>query len=152
MSACVRVRCRFSTIFIPERVAFSVAIHIQPERFHRHILQQFALPPLCVCVLCRFSTIFIPELVAFSVAMHMTYLPTPGPLPAEFATVGTTLMTMFKLMLGLSDVDVLYEAPEQWLAILLFVLYVLLTYSLMLNALIALMSNTCSIVSQNRVT
>ena len=106
---------------------------------------------VCVCVLCRFSTIFIPELVAFSVAMHMTYLPTPGPLPAEFATVGTTLMTMFKLMLGLSDVDVLYEAPEQWLAILLFVLYVLLTYSLMLNALIALMSNTCSIVSQNRV-
>ena len=104
-----------------------------------------------VCLACRFSTIFIPELVAFSVAMHITYLPTPGPMPVEFETVGTTLMTMFKLMLGLSDVDVLYQAPEQWLAILLFVLYVVLTYSLMLNALIALMSNTCSIVSHNRV-
>ena len=99
----------------------------------------------------RFSTIFIPQLLAFSVAMYITYQPSESPVPMEFATVGRTMMTMFKLMLGLSDVNVLYEAPDQWLAILLFLLYVLLTYSLMLNSLIALMSNTCSIISQNSV-
>ncbi|KAL8573102.1 hypothetical protein ACOMHN_027362 [Nucella lapillus] len=104
----------------------------------------------------RLSTIFIPQLMAFSVAMHIPF--TPGgdsheearPRPAEFQTVGRTMMTIFKLMLGLADVEVLYEARESWLAIGLFVMYVLLTYNLMLNALIALMSNTCSIVSQNR--
>ena len=103
-------------------------------------------PPLT-----RFSTIIVLELLAFSVAMYITFVATPGPLPEGFRHLGTTCMTMFKLMLGLTDVEVLYDAAQPWLAIALFVLFVLLTYILMLNALIAMMSNTCSLVSENKV-
>jgi hypothetical protein len=45
----------------------------------------------------------------------------------------------------------LLQAPEPWLAVVLFVLYVLLAFVLMLTSLFALMSNTASQVSQNRV-
>nr|KAG5687026.1 hypothetical protein BaRGS_002399 [Batillaria attramentaria] len=98
----------------------------------------------------RFSTVILLELLAFSVAMHMTYLPTPGPLPEDFEHLGITLLTMFKLMLGLTEVEILNDAPHPWLADLLYVMFTLLTYLLMLNALIAMMSNTCSIVAENR--
>ena len=91
------------------------------------------------------------ELLSFSVAMYITFVATPGPLPEAFSHLGTTSMTMFKLMLGLTEVEVLYDAAHPWLAITLFVLFVLLTYILMLNALIAMMSNTCSLVSENKV-
>jgi hypothetical protein len=57
-------------------------------------------------------------------------------------------------LVDLNDLDlvqILQEASHTWLAILLFVMFVLLTYILMLNALIAMMSNTCSLVSENKV-
>nr|KAG5687027.1 hypothetical protein BaRGS_002400 [Batillaria attramentaria] len=101
--------------------------------------------------LLRFGVIILLVLLAFSVAMYITYLPTPGPLPEEFEDMGVTLLTMFNLMLGLTEIQILYTAPYPWLAILLFVVFTLLVYLLMLNALIAMMSNTCSIVAQNRV-
>nr|KAG5693153.1 hypothetical protein BaRGS_035351 [Batillaria attramentaria] len=101
--------------------------------------------------LLRFGVILFLVLLAFSVAMYITYLPTPGPLPEEFEDMGVTLLTMFNLMLGLTEIQILYTAPYPWLAIVLFVVFTLLAYLLMLNALIAMMSNTCSIVAQNRV-
>ncbi|KAK7487388.1 hypothetical protein BaRGS_00021350 [Batillaria attramentaria] len=99
----------------------------------------------------RFSTIIVLVLLAFSVAMYITYLPMAGPLPDEFEHLGATFLTMFNLMLGLTEITVLYSAPYPWLAISLFVLFILLTYLLMLNALIAMMSNTCSLVSENKL-
>ncbi|KAK7478454.1 hypothetical protein BaRGS_00030300 [Batillaria attramentaria] len=102
--------------------------------------------------LLRFGVILFLVLLAFSVAMYITYLPTPGPLPEEFEDMGVTLLTMFNLMLGLTEIQILYTAPYPWLAIVLFVVFTLLAYLLMLNALIAMMSNTCSIVAQNRET
>ncbi|KAL8609584.1 hypothetical protein ACOMHN_023720 [Nucella lapillus] len=99
----------------------------------------------------RFSTIIVLELVAFSVAMYTTFLCTPGELPEEFRDLGVTLLTLFKLMLGLGEIEVLGKAAHPWLATLLFVLFVIITYLLMLNALIAMMANTCSLVSENKV-
>ncbi|XP_076436173.1 transient receptor potential cation channel subfamily V member 6-like [Babylonia areolata] len=99
----------------------------------------------------RFSTIIVLELVAFCAAMYITFLSTPGPMPEEFEHFGMTVLTMFKLMLGLGEVEVLGRASHPWLSITLFVLFVVLTYLLMLNALIAMMSNTCSLVSENKV-
>ncbi|KAK7478457.1 hypothetical protein BaRGS_00030303, partial [Batillaria attramentaria] len=98
----------------------------------------------------RFSAIIVLELLAFSVAMYVTFLPTPGGIPDEFEHLGVTLMTMFKLMLGLTDIEVLYEAPQKWMAVTLFVMFTLITYVLMLNALIAMMSSTCSLVSEDK--
>ena len=100
---------------------------------------------------CRFSTIIVLELLTFTVAMYVTFEATPGPPPDGFEHFGVALMTMFQLMLGLSEVEVLYEASHPWVAVTLFVLFVLLTYVLVLNALIAMMSNTCSLVSEEKV-
>ncbi|KAK7115702.1 hypothetical protein V1264_001524 [Littorina saxatilis] len=98
----------------------------------------------------RFFTVILLEFVAFSAAMYITFLRSPGVPPLQFQDVGRTALTMFKLMLGLEELDIFYEAHDPWLAILLFVFYVLVTYTLMLNALIALMSNTCSVVSKEK--
>nr|KAG5710103.1 hypothetical protein BaRGS_030179 [Batillaria attramentaria] len=100
----------------------------------------------------RFSTILLLEWVAFSISMHVAYLatPEPGP-PTEFKDVGISMLTMFKLMFGLTEIDLLYGSHNEWLVITLFILFTLLTYVLMLNALIAMMANTCTSVSENRV-
>jgi len=83
--------------------------------------------------------------------MHITFMSSSPAPPTEFATIWKTFLTMFRLMLGLTEVDVLYDAPHPWLAVLLFVLYVVLTFVLMLTSLFALMSNTASLISQNKV-
>ncbi|KAK7108187.1 transient receptor potential cation channel subfamily V member 3-like [Littorina saxatilis] len=92
----------------------------------------------------RFSLYVIFEFIAFSVALYILYIPAPHGPPEEFANLPETALTMFKLMLGLVDIQVLGKASIPWLATLLFVLFVLLTYALMLNSLIALMVCTCS--------
>nr|KAG5710104.1 hypothetical protein BaRGS_030180 [Batillaria attramentaria] len=100
----------------------------------------------------RFSTILLLEWLAFSVGMHVAYLatPEPGP-PPEFKDLGVSMLTMFKLMFGLTEIDLLYGSRNEWLVITLFILFTLLTYVLMLNALIAMMSTTCTNVSENKV-
>ncbi|GFS17036.1 transient receptor potential cation channel subfamily V member 4-like [Elysia marginata] len=100
----------------------------------------------------RFSIMILLELVAFSAAMYVAYLPTSSPpgLPEEFEDLWTSILTMFRLMLGLSDIEILSRAPAAWMAIGLYVLFVLLTYVLLLNSLIAMMSQTCALVSEDR--
>ncbi|GFN98648.1 transient receptor potential cation channel subfamily v member 4-like [Plakobranchus ocellatus] len=99
----------------------------------------------------RFSIMILLELIAFSAAMYVAYLPAGSyELPEEFEDVWSSILTMFRLMLGLSDVEVLSKAPAAWLAVGLYVAFVLLTYVLLLNSLIAMMSQTCALVSQDR--
>ncbi|RUS74200.1 hypothetical protein EGW08_018048, partial [Elysia chlorotica] len=55
----------------------------------------------------RFSIMIFLELLLFSVAMHVAYLPSRSPpgLPQEFETIWSSVLTMFRLMLGLSDIE-----------------------------------------------
>ncbi|RUS82082.1 hypothetical protein EGW08_010159, partial [Elysia chlorotica] len=55
----------------------------------------------------RFSIMILLELIAFSTAMYVAYLPTDNPpgLPEEFEDLWTSILTMFRLMLGLSDIE-----------------------------------------------
>lgn len=99
----------------------------------------------------RFSSIIVPELLAFSVAMQITFEAAPGPLPDSFSHLGITILTMFKLMLGLEDFGVLSDAAHPWLAVTLFILFVITNNILMINTLIAMMSATCSFISENKV-
>ena len=102
----------------------------------------------------RFSIMILLELFAFSAAMYVAYLPAsasyPSALPDEFENIWTSILTMFRLMLGLSDIEILTRAPAPWVAVVLYVLFALLTYVLLLNSLIAMMSQTCSLVRQDR--
>lgn len=60
------------------------------------------------------------------------------------------MMSMFKLGIGVDDIGVLYSARIPWVAITIFIVYTVFTYILMLNALIAMMSQTCSLVLEER--
>ena len=68
----------------------------------------------------------------------------------NFDSFGGTMMTMFKLMLGLGDIEFLNQARIPGLAITLYVIFVILTYVLLINSLIAMMSQTCALVLQDR--
>jgi len=100
----------------------------------------------------RFSVIIAFQLFAFTTSMHTVFqgkdVPTLN--DSEYNHYGTTLLTMFNLMLGLSEIEVLHRARVPWLAMVLFVLFVLLTYVLLLNALIAMMSSTCESVLEEK--
>ncbi|XP_060580956.1 uncharacterized protein LOC132737635 [Ruditapes philippinarum] len=54
-----------------------------------------------------------------------------------------------KFMLGIGELDILFQARKPTLAVLVFLLFVLLTTILLLNALIAMMSNTCTDLMNN---
>ncbi|XP_069121392.1 transient receptor potential cation channel subfamily V member 5-like [Argopecten irradians] len=96
----------------------------------------------------RFSVIIAFQLFAFTTCMHTVFQGKDVPTidGSDDNHFGTTLITMFNLMLGLGEIEYLFQARVQWLALTLFVLFVLLTYVLLLNALIAMMSSTCESV------
>jgi transient receptor potential cation channel subfamily V protein 2 len=68
----------------------------------------------------------------------------------SFGSFGGTMMTMFKLMLGLGDIEFLNQARIPGLAVTLYVIFVILTYVLLINSLIAMMSQTCAVVLEDR--
>ncbi|XP_033761183.1 transient receptor potential cation channel subfamily V member 5-like [Pecten maximus] len=107
----------------------------------------------------RFSVFIGLELVAFTTCMHTVYqgqgIPNVEGIysSTEVSTLlefGSTMLSMFNLMLGLSNIGGLRDARVPWLSIILFIAFVLLTYVLLLNALIAMMSATCGTVLENR--
>ncbi|XP_045201368.2 transient receptor potential cation channel subfamily V member 5-like [Mercenaria mercenaria] len=100
--------------------------------------------------LLRFSIIIVLMLIAFTAAVFMTFKGS-ATTDDNLLSFGHTMMLLFKLMLGLGDIETLYEARRPWMAVTLFIVFVLLTYVLMFNALIAMMSQTCAFVSDNRL-
>ena len=97
----------------------------------------------------RFGLIITFELIAFTAGMYIVFRGSPVE-EEGFESVGDTLLTMFKLGIGLGDIEKLYSAKDAWAAVLLFVLFLVFTYLLMLNALIAMMSQTCALVLEER--
>ncbi|XP_061194714.1 transient receptor potential cation channel subfamily V member 5-like [Saccostrea echinata] len=91
----------------------------------------------------RFGLIILFELFAFTAGMYSVFqgVEVEGEI---FRSFERTLLTLFKLGIGIEDIDVLYEARIPWLAISIYALFISFTYLLMLNALIAMMSETCS--------
>ncbi|KAH3803028.1 transient receptor potential cation channel subfamily V member 5-like [Dreissena polymorpha] len=97
----------------------------------------------------RFSLLILFMLIAFTTALHMTFKGSTTS-NTDLVSFQHTMLLMFKLMLGLGEIEELYEARRPWIAVTLFVIFVILTYVLMLNALVAMMSQTCTLVSENR--
>ena len=97
----------------------------------------------------RFSIVIGMELIAFTTGMYIVF---QGAVTSNDSveSYGKLTVQMFQMMFGFTNLDVLFEARQAWFAVCLYTAFVLLTYVLMINSLIAMMSNTCSIVSQNR--
>jgi hypothetical protein len=91
----------------------------------------------------KFAVVMIIFLVAFSIAMFMV-MQGADTNDDDFDNIGKTMVKMLTIMLGIGELGVLFQAREPLLAVLVFVLYVLLTTILLLNALIAMMSNSCT--------
>lgn len=107
----------------------------------------------------RFFVIISFELVSFTASMYIMFVGVKVELDTnpdikvpigDFNGYFVTMLTMFKLMLGLGDIEVLYDANIPGLAIALFIAFVIITYVLMINALIAMMSQTCALVLEDR--
>ncbi|KAK0060401.1 transient receptor potential cation channel subfamily V member 4 [Biomphalaria pfeifferi] len=91
----------------------------------------------------RFGAIICIEFIAFTFAMYIV-LKGNGNVE-EFSTFENTTLTMFGYMLGLKDLEILVnvEAGSQHLVAVIYVLFILTTYLLLINSLIAMLSNTC---------
>ena len=101
----------------------------------------------------RFSIIISLALISFTAGIYMAFkgaLTLSEDEAEDLSSYGATMLLLFQLMLGLGEIDALYKARQPWMAVTLFIIFVLLTYVLMFNALIAMMSQTCTLVSQNR--
>lgn len=97
--------------------------------------------------LLRFGLVILFGLFSFTAGMYIVFRGTDE---EDFSSYGRTMMAMFKLGIGIDDIGVLYSARIPWVAISIFTVFTTFTYILMLNALIAMMSQTCSRVSEER--
>ncbi|XP_055898953.1 transient receptor potential cation channel subfamily V member 2-like [Biomphalaria glabrata] len=91
----------------------------------------------------RFGAIICIEFTAFTFAMYIVVNGNGN--VEEFSTFENTTLTMFGYMLGLKDLDILenVEVGSQRLVAVIYVLFILTTYLLLINSLIAMLSNTC---------
>ncbi|XP_060599931.1 transient receptor potential cation channel subfamily V member 6-like [Ruditapes philippinarum] len=96
----------------------------------------------------KFALVMTFFLVAFSVAMYMI-MQGANTEEDDFHNFSTTMLKMLTIMLGLGELGILFQARHPYLAIFVFVLFVLLTTILLLNALIAMMSNSCTDLMNN---
>lgn len=94
-----------------------------------------------------FAVVFLCLLSSFSAIMDMLFR---GTGVDEFATFGNSFLTMFNLGVGLNDLGVLNQSRIPWLAYTVFVVYVILSFIHLFNALVAVMSQTFSDVHKDR--
>lgn len=98
----------------------------------------------------RFSVILALEIVAFGTAMYMLLQGSDVPeTDPNFSGFFRTLATMVNLMVGLGDLPNFYSTREPGLIITVFVAFIVMTTLLMINALIALMGDTCTSLVQH---
>ncbi|XP_052809323.1 transient receptor potential cation channel subfamily V member 3-like [Mya arenaria] len=92
----------------------------------------------------RFVVIFTLNVFGFGTAMFMA-LQGSGAIDDEnYSTYRRTLLSMVKLIGGLGDVPNFYETRYPEICIVIFFVYEIMTVVVILNALIALMSATCT--------
>lgn len=94
-----------------------------------------------------FALVFLFLLTSFTAIMDMLFR---GTGVEEFNTFENSFLTMFNLGVGLNDIGVLNKSRIPWLAYTLFVIYVILSFIHLFNALVAVMSQTFYGVHQDR--
>lgn len=100
----------------------------------------------------RFGFVVIILLVGFSSAMQLLYSGSLFPPSTSMATRSQAFYTLFLLLIGVGDVGFLLEAPSSYSEVIyiLINLFLIICTILMLNILIAAMSDTYMSLSVNR--
>lgn len=103
----------------------------------------------------RFSALIVLQLFSFTTTMTVVYQGKNTPSIDGTETSMETrfpdaLMQMFTLMIGLTSLPFLDRTEQTWLTYVLYVTFILTTYILLINALVAMMSATCAHLLINR--
>ena len=101
--------------------------------------------------LSRFALVILIYILGFGSAFVVMFQGAPNGTPDEANSFGDSLLAHFKLFLGLSDINVLAESTDHVLAYILYFSFVILATLELLNMLIAAMSDTYAVVSENKM-
>nr|AGO02183.1 transient receptor potential cation channel subfamily V member 4 [Oreochromis urolepis hornorum x Oreochromis mossambicus]AGO02184.1 transient receptor potential cation channel subfamily V member 4 [Oreochromis urolepis hornorum]AGO02185.1 transient receptor potential cation channel subfamily V member 4 [Oreochromis mossambicus]AGO02186.1 transient receptor potential cation channel subfamily V member 4 [Oreochromis mossambicus x Oreochromis urolepis hornorum] len=108
----------------------------------------------------RFLLVYVLFMIGFASALVslLTVCPPPGtvcngscptyPACRDNNTFSAFLLDLFKLTIGMGDLDMIYSAQNPVVFLILLVTYIILTFVLLLNMLIALMGETVGQVSK----
>lgn len=107
------------------------------------------IPKVVVKDMLPFSTVFCIEVLAFGTGMYMAIQGSDVESSEEYSSFGRVLFTMAKLMVGIGELENLYNTRHPPLSVIIFIAFVVLTILLMLNALIAIMGETCTEMLNN---
>ena len=99
----------------------------------------------------RFAIVFVVVLLGFGVALRVMFAERLIVLqePDDLKTGSKTFETMYRLMLGLSSMEYLDQATQTQGAVVIFILFTAITTILLLNMLIAAMSDTYAKLNVN---
>lgn len=95
-----------------------------------------------------FAVVFIWLLIAFTSIMYILFRGTDD--VDEFDTIESSLFTMLNLGVGLDNIGVLHQSRIPWLAYTIFVVFAILSFIHLFNALVAVMSTTFGAVHQDK--
>lgn len=95
-----------------------------------------------------FAGVFALLLISFTAIMYIIFRGTDD--VDEFKTIEGSLLTMLNLGLGLDNIGVLDQSRIPWLAYTVFVVFTILSYIHLFNALVAIMSTTFSAVHEDK--
>lgn len=109
------------------------------------VMMQMALGDLF-----RFTIVYLIILVPFSTAMMILYKHNPSNPSEQFTDIWASIFTMFQLTMGLVELDSLGLAYYSELATIFYIAFLATAYVLLLNMVIALLSETCARVSSNK--
>ncbi|KAI8497518.1 Transient receptor putative cation channel sub V member 6 [Branchiostoma belcheri] len=94
----------------------------------------------------RFFLVYLVCLAGYTTAFYVTFQQATEDLE-QFSDFGNTFFTLFKLTIGVEDIAVLNKAPNPIMAVILFVSFLIFSFLLMANLLIAIMGETLGVVS-----
>ncbi|XP_035659316.1 transient receptor potential cation channel subfamily V member 6-like [Branchiostoma floridae] len=97
----------------------------------------------------RFFAVYLVCLLGYTAAFYITFEQADEYLE-QFRDFEHTMLTLFKLTLGVEDVTVLDKAPNPAMAVALFVSFLIFSFLLMTNLLIGMMGETLSRVSEEK--
>lgn len=95
-----------------------------------------------------FAMVFIWLLISFTAIMYILFRGVDD--VDEFDTIERSLLTMLNLGVGLDNIGVLHQSRIPGLAYTIFVVFAILSFIHLLNALIAVMSTTFGAVHQDK--
>uniref|UniRef100_A0A803TTW0 Ion transport domain-containing protein n=1 Tax=Anolis carolinensis TaxID=28377 RepID=A0A803TTW0_ANOCA len=137
---------------------FGHVYHLLISRFYLTLpflsnLNRFPILPLLLKVILndviKFMAVYIVFLLGFGVALAALIETCPEDSKcSNYSTLGSVEVELFRLTLGLGDLDINENAKYPILFLLLLISYVVLTFVLLLNMLIALMGETVEDISK----